>query len=106
MSDESQAAMKKAAEEGGAHMAAQAKHVAEVAEAEAARRANLPEGDTTLPEGVFATEDEAVAYVNQARAEGKTVNLIYDDNPDEGAYVWEISSPYPGYETVWTTSVS
>ena len=48
MSEESIKAMKKAAEEGPAHMAAQKAHVEEVAAKEAARRAAL--NDDTLPE--------------------------------------------------------
>lgn len=89
------------------HMAKQAAHVADLEAKEAARRADLPEEDTTLPEGVFDTKDEAIAYVTQARADGKTVNLIYDDNPDEGAFVWEISSMWAEHgPTVWITNVT
>ena len=102
-SDESVAAMKKAAEEGPAHMAAQKAHVEEVAAKEAARRA--AQGDDTLPEGVYATKEEAVAYLDQARAAGKHPQVI-DDGKGEGAFTVEISSPFKGFDTVWTTAVS
>jgi hypothetical protein len=105
MSEESIAAMKKAAEEGGDFLAKQRAHVTEVANREAERRANLPK--EPLPEGVFETEAEAIDYVNAARDSGKLPQRIFDDNPDTGAYVWKISSPFNGYSgDLWTTAVS
>ena len=103
-SDESIAAMKKAAAEGPAFFAKQKAHVDAVAAKEAKRRADLPV--EPLPEGVFETEAEAVAYVAAARASGKFPQRIFDDNPDNGAFVWKLSSPFNGYTEVWTTAVS
>ena len=103
-SDESIAAMKKAAAEGPAFLAKQKAHVDEVAAREAARRAALPV--EPLPEGFFASEQEAVDYVNAARASGKFPQRIWDDNPETGAFVWKISSPFNGYQEVWSTAVS
>lgn len=102
MSDESQAAMKKAAEEGKTSVpAAQAKYAAEQA-AEAARVAGLP--DDQLPEGAFATQAEAEAYLNQARAAGKEPDR-YDDGSGNYPYTIEVPSPYKGYDTIWITAV-
>jgi hypothetical protein len=104
LSDESIAAMKKAAEEGPAFMAKQKAHVDEVAAKEAARRAALPV--EPLPPGVFETEAAAINYVNAARASGKFPQRIWDDNPDTGAFVWKIGSRFNGYGDLWTTAVS
>jgi hypothetical protein len=103
MSDESAEAMKKAAEEGAAFISnQQAQYAAEQA-AEAARVAGLP--DDQLPEGTYATKEEAIAYLDEARAAGKYPQPI-DDGTGNGDYTIEISSPYKGYETVWITAVS
>jgi len=105
MSEESIKAMKKAAEEGPAHMAAQKAHTDAVAANEAARRAGLEVAE--LPEGVFATKNEAIVYVNQQREAGRYPQRIYDADPNKGDYVWEISSPFHGHgPTVWVTAVS
>jgi Xaa-Pro aminopeptidase len=104
MSEESIAAMKKAAEEGPAFMEAQRKHVQEVADREAARRAALPV--EPLPKGFFKTKDEAIVYVNQQREAGRFPQQLWDDNPNAGAFVWKISSPFNGYQEVWATAVS
>jgi hypothetical protein len=93
-----------AAVKGGAeHMALQKAHVDYLAAVEAQRRAAL--GDATLPRGTFDTRDEAWAYINDAKANGKFPAPI-DDGNGNLSWVYEISSPYNGHgPTVWVTAV-
>ncbi|RPH73813.1 hypothetical protein EHM76_04875 [bacterium] len=94
--------MEKAVEGGAAFVAQQqAQYAAEQAN-EAARVAGLPAA--TLPEGTFATKEEAVAYTQQALADGKYPQVVAEDG--SGDLVLEMSSPFNGYDTVWITAVS
>lgn len=102
MTDIGGAAAAAGAAGGAEHMAAQAAHVKEVADREAARRAAL--GDDTLPEGTYGTYEEAKAYLDASKAAGKFVQSI-DDGTGSGALTIEVSSPYRGYDTVWLTHV-
>lgn len=95
--------MKKAVEGGAEFMAKQQAEAKAAEAAEDARVKGLP--DDVLPEGVYATKDEAVAYLNKARAAGKFAQPI-DDGTGNGDYTVEISSPFKGFEKVWVTAVS
>jgi hypothetical protein len=94
--------MEKAVEGGDEFIAnQQAQYAAEQA-AEDARVAALPTDE--LPVGTYATEEEALAYLDEARAAGKYPQVMAEDG--SGDFLIEVPSVYHGYETVWVTSVS
>jgi hypothetical protein len=95
--------MKKAAESGAAFISQQQAKTKADLDAEAARQAGLP--DDQLPEGVYATKDEAEAYLNQQRAKGR-YPLPIDDGTGNGDFAIKVSSPYKGFQEVWITAVA
>jgi len=102
MSDIGGAAAAAGAAGGAEHTAKQLAHVKDLADKEAARRAAL--GDDTLPEGTYATEAEAAAYIAAKTAAGWHAHPLAEDG--SGALTIEVSSPYKGFDTVWLTHVT
>lgn len=95
--------MRKAVEEGLTSIPAQQARAKAQLDAEAARQAGLP--DDVLPEGVYATKEEAVAYLDGERAKGR-YPLPIDDGTGNGDFTVKVSSPYKGFQDVWITAVA
>jgi hypothetical protein len=84
-------------------MKAQREHVEQVARTEAERRAAL--GDDTLPEGVFDTKEEALAYLDAQRAAGRFTHAI-DDGTGNGDFTVKVSGGFVGHPEIWLTHVT
>jgi hypothetical protein len=56
-----------------------------------------------LPEGIYATEDEAMAYVNKQRGLGRFPRPI---GSETGSFVVSVKSPWEDSDTVWVCVIS